>query len=221
MKKEVLCCVIASLCLLLSGCRQDGGKQTSSPADSSKTANEETQTKPQQTSNLFYRIDLTERESFYLHAFNKSDQLLAYDARWELEFSRLEFQLYRYQDKAWKQHYLSSDLPLSQSARSAWFVISSDLSDFRISSSQNGMTPSIQCGDILDLSDIESYELSSDILEKKEIKENEEFAVIASRYFAPGKDAYTTADLDDFQHPENVSLDKDEEYFMLTFRFSK
>lgn len=225
MKSKIKIILSSFICLsLFFGCSQKIPDDNNSDNNSEKETNEATRTQVEK--NVFYPSQTTEKEEFYLQSTSSDIIYVPFEITFDNNYSKLTCTLYQLNNHAWN---ILEKFDLVLSGNTFWLLVSDNLTNASISYQNVNRDPSNM--NISGGRPFQSVEPSFgmqgvmshyDKTDAVSIKENKEFPVIAN-IFWKSKDVKKnlTANTDDFYHPENIDLEGNVAYYMLTFTFSK
>lgn len=206
---------IALLTTFVSGCTH--ATVTDSKADEpAKTTSTEKNTK-----NTLKLTEVSERESFYITS-DFEHVNTPFDLSLEEGYKNLEYKLYTYKDNSWQ---VLQQGKFELAGNNYWLLVSSHLDKPMITIRNCDLE---NYGTLQESSPLNELEQPSwwgekgtssnyCTIESISIVPDKEFAIIASRRCS-GAESYNV-NTDDFEHPENIEMHKEDEYFMLTFTF--
>lgn len=225
MRKNILKFLFLLCCLFIfPGCQNSNSlnDKTSNQVNNESTLIENKDDKNVKV-NTFLKTNISNREKFYLESNNKFSYI-PFEVNLDSVYATLVCKLYCYKDNNWKQ---IQDLSLEIDGNRFWILINSDLTNssilFHNISSINSKPTALSGGRVFDAITPEfGFQGTSqyyESIDEVNIKNEEEFAVIANRIAKGVKHLY--ANPNDFYHPEKVQMETDEEYYIITLQFVK
>lgn len=215
----LLCCLF-----IFPGCQNSNSlnDKTSNQVNNDSILIED-EDKKNVTINTFLKTNISSREKFYLES-NNSFSYIPFEVNLDSVYANLVCKLYCYQDSNWKK---IQDFSLEINGSNFWILINSDLTNssvlFHNISSINSKPTVLSGGRVFDAITPEfGFQGTSqyyESIDEVNIKNEEEFAVVASRIAKGVKHLY--ANPNDFYHPEKVRMEIDEEYYIITLQFVK
>ena len=213
--------LIGFTCLaLLCGCNSAGVDNNNS--EELKEPSEEN-TLQQTEKNVFYPSHTTEKEKFYLQN-TSTTSWSPFEIAFDDNYSQLTCKLYEFKDNTWNN---LEQMDTELSGDTFWFLVSQMLTNASVSYQNVNREPSSMAmsGGIPFQAvepDFGTHGVTTHMDETEEVsvEEGKEFPVIANIMWKDA-DKSLTANTDDFYHPENIDLEDNEAYYMLTFTFLK
>lgn len=195
---------IGFICAMLMGCARQNQMDNT-------TKDEE----PVEAKTGLQRVELNEKENFYLNVFDNGSAI-TYDANWKEEsINKLIYCIYQYEDGGWKKT-ISRELALEEDG--AWIAINPDLSAFKIAVKSGSSAVNSVYHDLLPVLWNDGFGAENDSAKFVNIETDKEIAVVVYHQFhtdSMGKNIKLSA----FEHPEEVQADENNAYYILTFMF--
>lgn len=209
MKK--ICKIMLALFIVcfLAGCEQNVSEEAGK-----SVGNQKTEDKSQITKSVISKAELTPKEEFYLNTSASGGTPVAFDTVYSKDFHSMTYKVYNFENGKWneidKGTYDLEDNML-------WIVVEENLTELTISVG-NGKTYHSK-NEEMPVKHLNNFVADYKTLEKYEIEKSEELPAIAYREFLDENGESKTANLSDFNFPEQVTVGENENYLMLTFTF--